>query len=131
MLEVWGMWSTPLLPSLPCPLWPGVVAPDRVIYIGQIQINCVGWDANVWHLNCVLMLNWIVWNRTVLTFSPYVVLSTPSSFIWKQSNGSKYFYITSFIQSRHRVKEFQVFLCITNNSVLHNSFICEPSWLGL
>ena len=22
MLELWGMRSTPLLPSLPCPLWP-------------------------------------------------------------------------------------------------------------
>ena len=29
MLELWGMRSTPLLPSLPCPLQPGVVAPDR------------------------------------------------------------------------------------------------------
>ena len=28
-LEVWGMRSTPLLPSLPGPLWPGLVAPDR------------------------------------------------------------------------------------------------------
>ena len=29
MLEFWGMWSTPLLPPLPCPLWPRVVAPDK------------------------------------------------------------------------------------------------------
>ena len=29
MLELWGMWSTPLLPSLTGPLWPGVVAPDK------------------------------------------------------------------------------------------------------
>ena len=28
MLELWGMRSTPLLPSLPGPLWPGMVAPD-------------------------------------------------------------------------------------------------------
>ena len=33
-----------------------VVAPDSVLSIGQIE------------LNCVLMLNWITWNRTVLTF---------------------------------------------------------------
>ena len=31
MQEFWGMWSTPLLPSLPGPLWPGVVAPDRAL----------------------------------------------------------------------------------------------------
>ena len=34
MLELWGMRSTPSLPSLPGPLWPGVVAPDRVLSMG-------------------------------------------------------------------------------------------------
>ena len=29
MLELWGMRSIPSLPSLPGPLWPGVVAPDK------------------------------------------------------------------------------------------------------
>ena len=29
MLELWGMRSTPSLPSLPGPLSPGVVAPDK------------------------------------------------------------------------------------------------------
>ena len=53
MLGLWGMWSTPLLPLLPGPLWPGMVAPDRVLSMGQIE------------LNCILMLNWIVWIRTV------------------------------------------------------------------
>ena len=28
---LWGMWRTLLLPSLPDPLWPGVVAPDRAL----------------------------------------------------------------------------------------------------
>ena len=28
MLEPWGMQSTPLLPSVPGPLWPGVEAPE-------------------------------------------------------------------------------------------------------
>ena len=31
MLELWGMQSTPSLPSLPDPLWPGVVALDRFL----------------------------------------------------------------------------------------------------
>ena len=30
MLELWGMWNTLSLPLLLGPLWPGVVAPDRV-----------------------------------------------------------------------------------------------------
>ena len=34
MLELWGMQSTPSLPSLPGPLWPGVVAPDRALSMG-------------------------------------------------------------------------------------------------
>ena len=29
VLELWGMRSTPSLPSLPGPPWPGVVAPDK------------------------------------------------------------------------------------------------------
>ena len=33
MLELWGMQSTPSLPSLPGPLCPGVVAPDRVLWV--------------------------------------------------------------------------------------------------
>ena len=41
MLELWGTWSIPLLPSLPGSLGPGVVAPDRVLSMGQIELNCV------------------------------------------------------------------------------------------
>ena len=37
MLEVSGMRTTPLLPSLPVPLWPPVVAPDRVLCMGYIE----------------------------------------------------------------------------------------------
>ena len=50
MLLLWVMRSTLSLPLLPGPLWPRVVAPDIVISIGQIELNC------------------IAWNRTVLTF---------------------------------------------------------------
>ena len=53
MLELWGMWSTSSLTSLPGPLWTRVVALDRVLSMGQIE------------LNCMLILNWIVWKLTV------------------------------------------------------------------
>ena len=36
-LEIWGMWSTPLLPLLPGSLWLGVIAPDRVLSMAQIE----------------------------------------------------------------------------------------------
>ena len=52
MLQIWGMESAPYLPSVPGPLWPGVIATD----MSQIK------------LNSVLMLNWIVWNRTVYMY---------------------------------------------------------------
>ena len=39
MLGLWGMWSTPSLPSVRGPLWPGVVVPDRVLSMGQIELN--------------------------------------------------------------------------------------------
>ena len=41
MLEQWGMWSTPPLPFLPGPLWPEVVALDRVLSMGQLELNCI------------------------------------------------------------------------------------------
>ena len=57
MLELWGMLSTHSLPSIPGPLWPRVVAPDRVISMGQIELNC-GYESLLFlHLNCVFMLN--------------------------------------------------------------------------
>ena len=56
ILELWRMQSTPSLLSLPGPLWPGVIAPDRVLSMGQIEVNCV------------FTLNWIAWNRTVYMF---------------------------------------------------------------
>ena len=41
MQELWGMQSTSLLPSLLDSLWPGVVAADGVLSIGQIEIYSV------------------------------------------------------------------------------------------
>ena len=31
ILELWGMWSTPSVPLLPGPFWPGMVAPDSAL----------------------------------------------------------------------------------------------------
>ena len=39
MLKLWGLWSAPLLPLLPGPLWPGVVAPDRALSMGLIELT--------------------------------------------------------------------------------------------
>ena len=41
MLWLWWMLSTPLLPSLPGSLWPGVVAPDKILSMGQTELNCL------------------------------------------------------------------------------------------
>ena len=41
MLKLWGMWSTPSLPSLLGPLWLGVVLPNRALSMGQIEVKCV------------------------------------------------------------------------------------------
>ena len=53
MLELRRMGSSPWLPLLPGPLWPGVVAFDRALSMDQIE------------LNCELILNWIAWNKTI------------------------------------------------------------------
>ena len=56
--------------SLWGPHWPGVVAPDRVLCIGQIELmqNWIVYNRTVFDIETVLTLFWIVWNRTVLTF---------------------------------------------------------------
>ena len=57
MLELLGMRSTPSLPLLPGPLWPGVVAPDKDLIYG---LDRTKWwlEFTVFiHLNCIFMLN--------------------------------------------------------------------------
>ena len=56
MLELWRMRGTSSLPLLPGPLWFGVVALDKFLSMCRIE------------LNCVLMLNSIIWNITVFIF---------------------------------------------------------------
>ena len=41
MLDLYGMWSTSSLLSLPDPLGLGMVAPDRVLTLDRIELNCV------------------------------------------------------------------------------------------
>ena len=41
MLELWIRQTTPSLLSLPGPLWPGVVTPDRALSMSQIELNSV------------------------------------------------------------------------------------------
>ena len=39
--DLGGMWSNVSLSSLPGQFWPRVAAPDRVLSMGQIELNCV------------------------------------------------------------------------------------------
>ena len=52
MVELWGMWSTPLLLLLPGPLWPRVVTPNRVLSMGQIELNCTYAKLNYLKYDC-------------------------------------------------------------------------------
>ena len=38
MQELWGMRSTLSISSLPDPLWPGMVEPDKTLSMGQIEL---------------------------------------------------------------------------------------------
>ena len=79
MLELWGMQSTFSLALLSGPLWPGVVAPDKSLPMGQIELNCIPllnwiiWNETVFDIESVLMLNWNVWNWSVLTKTILIV----------------------------------------------------------
>ena len=39
--ELWGIQTTSSLPSLSGPLWPGVIASDRALSMGQIELLTV------------------------------------------------------------------------------------------
>ena len=56
ILELWGMRSIPLFPSLK----PEVEAADKVLSMYQIEL---------FDIQTVPILNWIIWNRTVFTFN--------------------------------------------------------------
>ena len=59
MPELCGMRCTHLLPSLPGPLRPGVVAPDMGPIYDLNRTN------GILMLNYIAWLNWIAWNRNV------------------------------------------------------------------
>ena len=71
MLELLGMRSTPLLPSLPGPFWPVVLAPDRVLSMDQksltgvLMINQIILKKTAFDIENVLMLNRTVKNKRV------------------------------------------------------------------
>ncbi len=52
MLELWGMRSTPSLLLLPGPLWRKLVAPNRVLSMGQIELDH-GFESIHDKLNCL------------------------------------------------------------------------------
>ena len=64
ILELWGMWSTLSLPSLPGSFLFEVIAPDTVISMVQIEQNCV------------LMLNWFFFKKRTVFFIRTVPYST-------------------------------------------------------
>ena len=56
MMELLGMRSTPLLPSLLAPHWPGEVAPDKGPMYGLNRTKRWLAFTDFIHLNCVFML---------------------------------------------------------------------------
>ena len=63
MLGFWGMWSAPSLALLPGPLLPGVVAPARILSIGQIiLVNLLTVCKQITYdkLNCLKKKNLII-----------------------------------------------------------------------
>ena len=56
MMELWGMRSTPLLPPLPGPLWPGVEAPDRALSMGLIELTAYLYETELFEIELFLTL---------------------------------------------------------------------------
>ena len=118
--ELWGVWSTPLLPSLPGSVWPGLVAPDRVLSRGQIELN--------W----VLILKWIVWNRTVLIFN---CVQTKNSVVWKfNQNDFIWCWMTqkgwhAIKQSNQPTNKWLMLSCYCYKAILETIWLSITKWL--
>ena len=78
----------PSLPLLPGPLWQGAVAPDRVLSMGQIELNCelmLNWivrNRTVFDIETLLIPNWIVWNRTIFSSNCVWIKKTILTLKW-------------------------------------------------
>ena len=66
------MQGTPLLPSLPGPLRPGVEASDMVLSMDQTELNCIDWDGT---LLTFKLRNYAKLNRTNELFEIQVFLT--------------------------------------------------------
>ena len=69
MLELWEMQSTPLLPSLPGPLWPGVIAPiygpNRTKLCTYGKLNCLKENCFLYKMDLALNnLQWLMCHKT-------------------------------------------------------------------
>ena len=96
-LELWGMQNTPLLPSLPGPLWPGVVALDKGPIYGLNRTKLWFLEVTVFlHLNCVFM-----WRRS----ADAVFTAGGSRSIWKQPQRPWSTWARRHVRGRRRCRE--------------------------
>ena len=123
MLELWGMRSTPSLPSLPGPLWPGVVAPDRVLSLSRIELIY-----NYAKLNC-LKLTIFTFGQMCKVFanSPGDRGSIPGRAILKTK---KMVFNAGLLHHHHHVMpQVRISLTLPRHSSL--SFIASGGFSGL
>ena len=131
------MWSTSSLPSLPGPFWPRVVAPDRALSIGQIELNCTYAKLNYlkkelfWHLTVCQqnsMLNWIVWNRTVFMNKMDLALNNLQRLMCHKTKSNLLTNIKNILLIRlsfffvAKCSFFSAKKCDCNSSLLHTFF---------
>ena len=93
------------MPSLPGPLWPGVVAPGRILSMDQIE------------LNLVITLNWIVWNRMIYMYKNGFGINNLQWLIWHKTNPNQIFEL--LIDSTFRQTDFKTFKFLESFSLPH------------
>ena len=135
MLELWGVQSIPLLPSIPDPLWPRVEAPDRIQSMSQIELNCVlmlnkiVWNRTFFYILCkqktVLILKWIVRNRTFIIIKMDLALNNLQWLICLKPNQTIEVWVTASDCKSPQV--YWILLTIAANSTPAET--CANNWL--
>ena len=120
-------------------LYSTVLTFNYVLTKSVFLLNWIGWIRTAWlnwigwnrikkknklylHLNFALILNWIVRNWTVFIKMDFA-LNNLQRLICHKTHTTNQPTLLTLLNHLITVKLFQVFLCITKNSIKHQSFV--------
>ena len=79
------------------------------------------------HLNCILILNWIVWNRTIF-FKMDLALNNLQRLICRKTQINKHFFVKEYLIKQYRHFCLHIFVFILSSCCI-NVIMSSQNWL--